>query len=133
MVGEDGVDEWRQGVQAQAHLQASRDTPGQRRPAGSPLDQSAPGGAHAPAASAPKLLTPPKLLAVLLALAVAVLFRNFFHASSSTQFLDLSASQKQSSSILVETITTTTTLTQILPVSTEASSQPSKMSASEQT
>lgn len=128
MVGEDGVDEWRQDVQA------SRETPGQRRPAGSPPDeQPAPGGTHAPAASAPKLLTPPKLLAVLLAVAVAVLFRNFFHASTSPQILDLSTPDKQSSSVLVETITTTTTLTEILPVYTAESSRPSKMSASEQT
>lgn len=127
MVGEDGVDEWRQGVQAQ--------TPAQRGPAGSPLDQAAPGGAHAPAARAapPKLLTPPKLLAVLLALAVAVLFRNFFYASSSTQILDLSASHKQFPSVLVETITTTITITETLPVSTAEPPHLAKMSASEQT
>lgn len=127
MVGEDEVDEWRQGARAPGDMH------GQQRQAGSPLNPSAPGGAQAPALSTPRLMTPPKLLAVLLAVAVAVLFRNFFHASNPPQTIDLSASHKQSLSLLVETITTTTTLTETLPVSTAESSQLSKMSASEQT
>lgn len=77
-------------------------------------------------------LTPPKLLlAVLLAVAAAVLFRNFFPVSGSSQNLDLATTNKQSTSILVETITTT--VTQTLPVSTRESVQESTMSASEQT
>lgn len=123
MTGEEDADQWQHQVQARAS-----DTSGQQGQAGSPPNGT--GTAPGTPAAGPKLLTPPKLLAVLLAIAVAVLFRNFFHFPSPPQNLDLF---KQSTSILVETVTTTTTVTDILPLPTKEPPQESTMSASEQT
>lgn len=133
MASDEAVEDWRHKVQAHHRnstgASGASEMQGQQSPAGT--GSGTPPGGHRPGpGSNGKLSTPLQLLAVLLAVIAAVLFRNFFPVSSPSQNLDLSTT-KLSTSVLVETLTTT--VTENLPAPTQESIQTSTMSASEQT